>query len=159
MAFPGIRFLTLLIAVTLAEIIQELLSPISLLYFHPYIYITILGFFGGGLSASIKARKKVIDIPSFRLIRAHTFLRMIIGAAGAFVVFVALGFFKLNAALKLMQNPYAFLAIGITAGFSEHLFINALEKISDNLSIEFVDKVKKTNESHDKSIKKGQNND
>jgi hypothetical protein len=100
-------------------------------------YISILGFFGGGLSAFIKVRDMAVSIPNYKLTRWHTSLRMIIGGAGAFVVFIAVRFLKIDEALKLdlLNNPLAFLGLGIAAGFSERLFINALEKMSNNLGI------------------------
>ena len=128
---------TLLAVIILAEVLHEILNNPNPVFFYPYLYISILGFFGGGLSAFIKVREMAVSIPNYKLIRAHTFLRMIIGGAGALVVFIAARFLEIDEALKLdlLNNPVTFLGLGIASGFSERLFINALEKISENLKI------------------------
>lgn len=106
--------------------------------FLDYFSVALLGFFGGGLSAFITAREVVVSIPDWVVIKTHSLLRMIIGAAGSFVVFVTINFMPPIPSLfgkGGVMKYSAFLVVGITAGFSERLFVNVLEKISSNLTI------------------------
>jgi hypothetical protein len=101
-----------------------------------YIAIALLGFFGGGLSAFLKARKKAINFSNCGLIKTHTILRMILGAAGSVVVYVLVQWMPLGDLAKQVNDNFSiFLSLGIAAGFSERLFINALEKVSSNLKL------------------------
>lgn len=103
-----------------------------------YVAMPLLGLFGGGLSATIRARKSAVDALSFRIILVQVLVRMIIGAAGAFVVYIALrwpGLFADQLVRTVMDNYYALVGLGIAAGFSERLFVGALEKIARKLSI------------------------
>lgn len=105
-------------------------SPVSL----PFAVTALLGFFGGGLSALRKARSEVIRIPSHELIRVHTILRMLLGAAGSLIIYIVIQWIPIgNIPSQLNSNIYVFLSIGIAAGFSEKLFVSALEKIAENL--------------------------
>jgi hypothetical protein len=102
----------------------------------PFIFVSILGFLGGGLSAYVKTRDKAVDITSYKTLKVYTILRMLLGAAGSFVVFIIIHFLgndELNTLLN--TNIYAFLGIGIVAGFSERLFIETMEKMADKLDI------------------------
>jgi len=127
-------FISLLLAVFIAECITSKLA-IKLLFPYSYVAISILGFFGGGLSSLLTARQAVVNIPNNSLIKAHTILRMLMGAAGSFVVFIIAQWQPLKEiADAIKTNPAFFLTLGITAGFSERMFIDALEKISENLS-------------------------
>lgn len=103
---------------------------------HPFFFVAVLGFFGGALSASLKARKSVIDITSYELIQVHTKLRMLLGAAGSFVVYILIQVISPGGiADTIHTNIFAFLGIGIAAGFSERLFVGTLEKISENINL------------------------
>ncbi len=100
----------------------------------PFLVVALLGLFGGALSTVIIARKATVSIRSYALIRGQIFLRMLIGAAGAFVVFVAvesglIGF------VEGISNPPVFLIFGIASGFSEQLFVTALEQIGSKVNI------------------------
>ncbi len=102
----------------------------------PFAAASLLGFFGGGLSAFLKARGSVIRIPSYELIRSHTFLRMLLGAAGSFVIFVAAHWLPFAEIPDLIDSDiFVFLSIGIVAGFSEKLFVGTLEKMAENLNL------------------------
>lgn len=127
-------FLSLGIAVLIAEFITAIFKGGADLFYR-YISISLLGFFGGGLSAFFTARQAVVNIPNSTLIKAHTVLRMLLGAAGSFVVYVIAQWMPLAGISDLINKEYpVFLTVGIVAGFSERFFIGALEKISDNLS-------------------------
>ena len=132
----GIKlFVALVVAIVVAESIY---APSNNLVPRPFVSISLLGFFGGGLSAFLTARQSVINIPSYELIKLHSFLRMLLGAAGAFVVYVVAqwhGLFEESIGILLHNNIYVFLSIGIAAGFSEKLFVGALEKVADKLLI------------------------
>ncbi len=95
----------------------------------------ILGLFGGALSSFLTAREVAISIPRYQLVVIHTVLRMLIGAAGAFVVVLstqALPAGELTEQIR--SNPFVYLMVGIAAGFSERLFVGALERVALNLS-------------------------
>ncbi len=101
-----------------------------------YVAIALLGFFGGGLSAFLKAREKAINFSNCGLIKTHTVLRMLLGAAGSFVVYVLVQWMPIDDLAKnINENFPIFLSLGIAAGFSERLFISALEKVTSNLKI------------------------
>jgi len=110
-------------------------NPQKLPMTHPFLFTALLGFFGGALSAFRKARQSAIDIPSYELIKVHTVLRMLLGAAGSFVVYTAAGWLQVGISELLSSNISMFLIVGIAAGFSERLFVKALEDIADNLSV------------------------
>jgi hypothetical protein len=98
--------------------------------------VTLLGFFGGGLSAFLTARQKAISVPNFEEIKVYTLLRMLLGAAGAFVFYVVIqwpGLLAQPLYNEIKTNPYIIISLGIIAGFSERLFINTLEKITEKL--------------------------
>lgn len=135
---------------TLALTAVVLLTTQGHLWFTPgqirplyYIAMVILGFFGGGLSAFVTTRQTVVNIPNCRIIKAHTLLRMLMGAAGAFVIFPIVQWLPLgDISAKVLSSLPVFITLGIVAGFSERLFINALEKIADNLSSGVEEKMK-----------------
>ena len=135
----GIRlFGALVVAIVVAELIYAASNPLCPLVPRPFVFISLLGFFGGGLSAFLIARQYVINISSYELIKLHSLLRMLLGAAGAFVVYVVVqwpGLFEESIRKLLHDNIYVFLSIGIAAGFSEKLFVGALEKVADKLLI------------------------
>jgi hypothetical protein len=140
-------FLSLVIAVLIAEYATWVFKGGAILFYR-YASISLLGFFGGGLSAFFTTRRAVVNIPNSVLIRAHTILRMLLGAAGSFVVYVIAQWVPLAGISELINSNYAaFLTLGIVAGFSERFFIGALEKISANLSSGLEgDETGKTNE-------------
>ena len=103
--------------------------------YYRYIFILLLGFFGGGLSALLTARQTAVRIVDWGLLKAYMILRMLLGAAGSFVVYIIVQAISLGEISKDINTNFpVFLALGIAAGFSERLFIKALEKISENLS-------------------------
>ena len=70
---------------------------------------------------------------------------MVLGSAGAFILYVALqwpGLFDHDLVTKITGtgNDQVFLLFGIASGFSERLFVGALEKISDKLSVNSEDR-------------------
>lgn len=96
----------------------------------------IFGFFGGAISAFISSRKVVIESPSYRSIRLHTVLRMLLGAVGAFVFYIIGTSFPLGMITTMLEaGPLEFMTICIVAGFSERLFIKTLEEVSENLKV------------------------
>lgn len=129
-------FTSLVIAISVAEVyfffpkLFEVNGPFR------YIAIALLGFFGGGLSAFLKARKEAINFSNCGLIKTHMILRMLLGAAGSFVVYVLVQWMPITDLTKSIDTNFSvFLSLGIAAGFSERLFINALEKVSSNLKL------------------------
>ncbi|HYM39481.1 MAG TPA: hypothetical protein VEY12_04960 [Thermoplasmata archaeon] len=121
------------ISITIAEWIVASNPTTQWMRFH-FVGAAFLGLFGGALSAYLGARDVVISIPRYQLIVIHTALRMLIGAAGAFVVITAALALPLGSLSTLVgTNPFAFVLAGIAAGFSERLFVDTLEKAAKNL--------------------------
>jgi hypothetical protein len=132
--------LALVATMVVAEIQYGRSNVDKSLFSLPFATTALLGFFGGGLSAFLKARTRVVKIRSFELIKVHTVLRMLVGAAGAFVIYIVAQWLPIDAISDLLvKDPYVFLAVGIAAGFSERLFVGALEKIAENLDISGVE--------------------
>ncbi len=103
-------------------------APLSL------IAAPVFGFFGGALSALVRARQEQVESPSYRTVKLNTVLRMLIGAAGGFVVYVAAVALPLGAISSMVQSDvYVFVAACIAGGFSERLFADALEQVANNL--------------------------
>ncbi len=128
--------ISLVIAITVAEIAFFFPELFKIPGPFRYVAVSLLGFFGGGLSAFLKARKEAINFSNCGLIKTHTVLRMLLGAAGSFVVYVLAQWLPLGEFAKAIDTNFSvFLSIGIAAGFSERLFINALEKVSSNLKL------------------------
>lgn len=126
-------FLSLATTILIAEYISSYFQP-AVLFRNQYVMIAVLGFFGGGLSAFFTARKAVINLTNSAMVRLLTILRMLLGAAGSFVVYVMLQWQPLTEISQaLSRNHAAYITIGIVAGFSERLFIDSLARISGDL--------------------------
>jgi hypothetical protein len=99
-----------------------------------FVEIAFLGLFGGMLSAFLRARDEDVNVPSYQVVVSRTRLRMLLGAAGA-VVMYGVGLRLLTEKFQVLINTdlFAFLTVGIVAGFSERLFIETLEKAASNL--------------------------
>ncbi|MHC4570897.1 MAG: hypothetical protein ACYS0C_02315 [Planctomycetota bacterium] len=129
-------FVALLLALFVAESLHYQSDKKNALVSLPFLAISVLGLFGGGISAFLKARKKVVDITSYETIKVHTILRMLLGAAGSFVVFVAVNWLCSENMVELLNSDiYVFLGVGIAAGFSEKLFVGTLEQMANKLDI------------------------
>jgi hypothetical protein len=96
--------------------------------------IGLLGLFGGMLSAFLTAREEEVHVPSYQVVLSGTSLRMLLGGAGAIVTY-SVGLLLISEQLQnlIHTNLFAFMTIGIVAGFSERLFIDTLEKAASNL--------------------------
>jgi len=129
-------FLMLLVSVSVIQSIYHLSGqedPIVPLHFF---VITLMGFLGGGLSAALIARDVEIKSKSYQLILAYSHLRILLGGAGAFVVYIIAqcpGFLAENIGGLINDELFVFLSLGIAAGFSERLFITSIENVSKNL--------------------------
>ncbi len=101
---------------------------------YPFVAAAFLGFFGGALSSYMKATNIVIAISQYHLVVIYTLLRMLIGAAGAFVVIVSTLALPLGTLSSTVStNTLVFVLVAISAGFSERLFVDALDQVAENL--------------------------
>ena len=127
----------LLGAIFFAEIAYFRFNPGKPWWDFPFVTISVMGFFGGGLSAVILARKNVVSTSIRGEIEILTSSRMLIGAAGALVVYTIIGsgLVQSDFSQLLDGNIFAFLAMGIAAGFSEQLFVGPLSQITKNLNM------------------------
>jgi len=124
--------------ILIAALVAVMFTAQSGLSMSWYFAMPLLGAFGGSLSATITARKSVVDAVSYRIIVMHLLLRVLMGAAGGFVIYLIVqwpGLINDKLLDAVNNNYFVFLSLGIASGFSERLFIGSLEKISDNLSI------------------------
>ena len=99
-----------------------------------FVEIGLLGLFGGMLSAFLTARDEEVNVPSYQVVVSRTKLRMLLGAAGAVVVY-GVGMRLLTEKLQVLieKDLFVFMTVGIVAGFSERLFIDTLERAASNL--------------------------
>lgn len=127
-------FFSLVATIFISEQISRIFQP-NVIFRNQYMMIAILGFFGGGLSAFFTARKAVINLTNSAMVRLLTILRMLLGAAGSFVVYVILQWQPLKEiSVALSNNHAAYITIGIVAGFSERLFIASLARITGDFT-------------------------
>lgn len=101
----------------------------------PLALVALLGLFGGTLSAFLNARDAVVEIPSHELITMHTLLRMALGAAGALVVYLLASWLLPDVGRRVATSDFALAGLAIASGFSERLFIAALEQAAENLHL------------------------
>lgn len=98
----------------------------------PYLYIAIYGWFGAALSILLAARELRPSAVTFRTLLFSLFLRLALGAGGAFVVYVVVttpGVLSTTLSESFRKIP-GFIALGIAGGFSERLFQGLLETIA-----------------------------
>lgn len=82
-------------------------------------------------------REFIKKIESNELIKTMILSRMLIGAAGAFTLYAIFGSgYISNLATNLYEdNLLGFIALGIISGFSEQLFVESINKSSQNLRL------------------------
>jgi hypothetical protein len=109
-------------------------KPVDWKLLSSFAEIALLGFFGGMLSAFLRARDEDVNVPSYQVVISRTRLRSLLGAAGAVVVY-GVGLRLLSEKLQALIDTdlFAFMTVGIVAGFSERLFIDTLERAASNL--------------------------
>lgn len=124
-------------AVILAEFLYTGFNPEKPLWYRPFLTVSIMGHFGGCLSAKLLARDLVRRVTSLELINVLITTRMLIGAAGAFTVYAIFGSGLISSVIlqPLTENFVVLLAVGISAGFSEQLFVDSLHKSVQNLQM------------------------
>ena len=140
--------------ILIAALVAVMFTAQSGLSLSWYFAMPLLGAFGGSLSATITARKSVVDAVSYRIIVMHLLLRVLMGAAGAFVIYLVVqwpGVISDKLLDAINNNYFVFLSLGIASGFSERLFVGSLEKISDNLSINSEERQPEPSEEANKS--------
>ncbi|MEE9506176.1 MAG: hypothetical protein V3V98_03425 [Thermoplasmata archaeon] len=134
------RLLTILIVfIALSEFTYHVfLRPNDPIWFLPFIAVSLSGLFGGVLSTQILTREFIENERSAGLINTLTLTRILIGAAGAvvFVLFAASGYITgLDIFQATGDNVFVLLSTGVVAGFSEQLFIGALDRHTRNLTL------------------------
>lgn len=103
---------------------------------YPFLFVSVLGAFGGAISAYRSVPDYIVEISSFQLLKLLLVLRMLLGAAGSFVVFISVYWLGTDEIVSLLQkNMFAFIGMAIVAGFSERLLLDALNRMAENLSI------------------------
>jgi len=120
------------LAVAVAEHLYEVKAGTPVIVRNPFIWISVLGLFAGALSALLTAGARKVTAITYGQSRSQVFIRLALGASGAFVVYVLVqmpGF--LNAPVKQFFGTLeGFIALGIVAGFSERLFKDALDRLA-----------------------------
>lgn len=100
---------------------------------HPFIFIAAIGLFGGALSAMLTASTRKVSAVNYGQSITQLIIRLVLGACGAFVVYVLLNvpdLFDQELQAFFSQSVIGFVALGIVAGFSEQLFRGQLEKLA-----------------------------
>lgn len=131
-----ILVVTLILAIGVAEYLYDPASiapgnKLTAFTDDPFIWISVLGLFGGALSAMLTANDRKVTAVTYGQSRSQIFIRLVLGAAGAFVVYILIsmpGLFQPNVVKFVNEKLVGFLMLGIVAGFSERLFLNALER-------------------------------
>ncbi len=114
----------LLLAMLIAEYYAWTNPQLESLKLH-FGFALILGLLGGALSAYVRARDAVIRIPDYQLVGIHTSMRMVMGAAGAFVIVLSTQAVTGDIPALIRSNPLVFMLVAIAGGFSERLFIDS----------------------------------
>ena len=96
-----------------------------------YATIALIGLFGGALSALLKSREKKVTAVTFGISKSQVYMRLLLGASGAFVIFVLMSLpgFVDQKLVEYFASPAGFIALGIISGFSERLFLTSLDKL------------------------------
>ena len=122
---------TLVIAIGVTEWATEAGSSGPTL---PYVMVALAGLFGGALSVLLTARSIKISALTYATTRFRFFIRLLLGACGAFVVFTLLNafpdIFSQEIVNDLTGKAIGITALGVVAGFSELLFQKALDRIA-----------------------------
>jgi len=105
-------------------------------FWYSPLLVWFAGLFGGLISAQVD-RELVNRTTSVQLLDRLMQLRIVIGGVGALVVFILIDSGLVMDFLRdiIRDNAGAFIGMGITAGFSEQLFVSMLDNASKNLEI------------------------
>ena len=98
-----------------------------------YAMITVLGFFGAALSLVSKGRARRVRATTFRQERSQTWISLLLGASGSFVVYAAInmpGLITEEIRAYLTGGTAGFVLLGIAAGYSERLWRGALDALA-----------------------------
>jgi hypothetical protein len=100
-----------------------------------YVWAALFGTLGGALSSLLGSRSVFVSATTYRVSRGQAQMRVLLGGVGAFIVVLAI-----DSGLVFADNFEAVVAdflglavVAIAAGFSERLFITALERIAGTL--------------------------
>ncbi|MEE9341967.1 MAG: hypothetical protein V3V21_09975 [Thermoplasmata archaeon] len=134
------RLLTILVAsIILAEwLYHTVIRPTDPWWYLPFFTISLMGLLGGVLSTQLLTREFIEKETSAGLINVLTLTRILLGAAGALVYFLIAGSGLVagqDISQLLHDNAFVLMSTGVVAGFSEQLFIGALDKHTRHLSI------------------------
>jgi hypothetical protein len=97
-----------------------------------YFWAAIFGTLGGALSSLLGSRSVFVSATTFRVSRSQAKMRILLGAVGAFIVVLAVKsdlVFRSDISEAVMRFPVLAL-VSISAGFSERMFLSALERIA-----------------------------
>ena len=127
---------TLVLAITIAEMLYVIPKgadgqSVSVVTDDPFIWVSLLGLFGGALSALLNVNDRKVTAVTYGQSKTQLFIRLVLGACGGFVVYVLVnvpGLFQDAVVEFFRKGLFGFIALGIVAGFSERLFLGALEK-------------------------------
>lgn len=135
--YTNILAVTVSLAVLTAEILFQYSVSDNPLWYRPFVTVSIMGIFGGGLSVRLRAGSYVKQTISIQLIRVMIETRILIGAAGALTVYILLESGILFSGIweTAPDKIFALLGLGIIAGFSEQLFVKSLKESAENVSI------------------------
>lgn len=98
-----------------------------------YVWSVVFGSFGGALSMLLSSRGVFVSATTFRVSVSQAYVRLLLGGVGAFVVVLAIeSGVVFNSSLSIDSfGALAIVAVG--SGFSERLFLAALERIAGTI--------------------------
>ena len=99
---------------------------------NPFVWISVLGLFGGALSALLSATGRKVTAVTYAQSRTQVVIRLLLGASGAFVMYTLISMPGLvnEPVAKYLGSMPGFLALGIVSGFSERLYKRALNRLA-----------------------------
>jgi hypothetical protein len=99
---------------------------------NPFLWISVLGLFGGALSALLSAIARKVTAVTYAQSRTQVVIRLLLGASGAFVMYTLISMPGLvnEPVAKYLGSMPGFLALGILSGFSERLYKRALNRLA-----------------------------
>lgn len=137
----GILVVALILAIVVAENLYDapdkaVIQHPQVVIQYPFALISVLGLFGGALSALLTSSARKVTAVTYGQSRSQIFIRLVLGASGAFVVYTLIsvpGLINEPVAGFFQKGLQGFLALGIAAGFSERLFKEALERLAQQV--------------------------
>lgn len=126
-----------MVGIAALEFAFFMLNPDTEWWYRPFLGMWLLGLFGAAVSTKVIKREIVKETTSVQLIRMLAIVRVLTGGAGAVIIYLFIGAGMLSNSFSesVMNNLWVFGLAGVVAGFTEQLFVGALDSASKKLEI------------------------